>query len=59
MIDDPVFSVTETGISAPSYEEIYEYLKGRMRAIFGDDINLTLTPRTARWSALWRRLSRT
>lgn len=40
MIDDPVFSVTETGISAPSYEEIYEYLKGRMRAIFGDDINL-------------------
>ena len=40
MIDDPVFLVTETGISAPSYEEIYEYLKGRMRAIFGDDINL-------------------
>lgn len=40
MIDDPVFSVTETGISAPSYEKIYEYLKGRMRAIFGDDINL-------------------
>lgn len=40
MIDDPVFSVTETGISAPSYEEIYEYLKDRMRAIFGDDINL-------------------
>lgn len=40
MIDDPVFSVTETGISAPSYEEIYEYLKGRMRNIFGDDINL-------------------
>lgn len=40
MIDDPVFLVTETGISAPSYEEIYEYLKGHMRAIFGDDINL-------------------
>ena len=40
MIDDPFFLVTETGISAPSYEEIYEYLKGRMRAIFGDDINL-------------------
>lgn len=40
MIDDPVFLVTETGISAPSYEEIYEYLKSRMRAIFGDDINL-------------------
>lgn len=40
MIDDPVFLVTETGISAPSYEEIYEYLKGRMQAIFGDDINL-------------------
>lgn len=40
MIDDPVFLVTETGISAPSYEEIYEYLKGRMRNIFGDDINL-------------------
>ena len=40
MIDDPVFSVTETGISAPSYEEIYEYLKGRMGNIFGDDINL-------------------
>lgn len=40
MIDDPVFLVTETGISAPSYEEIYEYLKGRMWAIFGDDINL-------------------
>ena len=40
MIDDPVFSVTETGISARSYEEIFEYLMGRMRAIFGDDINL-------------------
>lgn len=40
MIDDPVFLVTETGISAPSYEEIYQYLKGRMRNIFGDDINL-------------------
>ena len=40
MIDDPVFLVTETGISAPSYEEIYEYLKGRIWAIFGDDINL-------------------
>lgn len=40
MIDDPVFLVTEAGISAPSYEETYEYLKSRMRAIFGDDINL-------------------
>lgn len=40
MIDDPVFSVTEFGISAPSYEEIYEFLKERMRAIFGDDVNL-------------------
>lgn len=40
MIDDPVFSVTEFGISAPSYEEIYEFLKERMRAIFGNDVNL-------------------
>lgn len=40
MIEDPVFKVTEAGISAPSYAEIYEYYKQRMREIFGDDINL-------------------
>lgn len=40
MTEDPVFKVTEAGISAPSYAEIYEYYKQRMREIFGDEINL-------------------
>lgn len=37
---NPVFEVTENGISAPSYEEILTYLQGEARRIFGEDINL-------------------
>ena len=37
---NPVFEVTENGISAPSYEEILTYLHGEARRIFGEDINL-------------------
>lgn len=39
-IDSPVFSVNETGITAPAYAEILEYFKEKAREIFGDDINL-------------------
>lgn len=41
MISDPVFSVTEDGISAPQYSEILEYLQEKARGIFGSDIVLT------------------
>lgn len=37
---NPVFEVTENGISAPSYEQILTYLQGEARRIFGEDINL-------------------
>lgn len=37
---NPVFEVTENGISAPSYEEILTYFQGEARRIFGEDINL-------------------
>lgn len=37
---NPVFQVTEQGISAPSYEEILTYFQGEARKIFGEDINL-------------------
>lgn len=40
MITDPVFKVTENGISAPSYEEILSYFRGKAQDIFGTDINL-------------------
>lgn len=39
-ITDPVFQVTENGITAPSYDEVLSYLKGKAQEIFGDDINL-------------------
>lgn len=37
---NPVFQVSEQGISAPSYEEILTYFQGEARRIFGEDINL-------------------
>ena len=37
---NPVFEVTEQGISAPSFEEILTYFQGEARRIFGEDINL-------------------
>lgn len=37
---NPVFQVTEQGISAPSYEQILTYFQGEARKIFGEDINL-------------------
>ena len=37
---NPVFQVTEQGISAPLYEEILTYFQGEARKIFGEDINL-------------------
>lgn len=53
MIDDPVFQVSESGISAPSYAEIYEYYKERMREIFGDDINLDADTQDGQMVALY------
>jgi uncharacterized phage protein gp47/JayE len=40
VISDPVFQVTENGITAPTYAEILEYYKDQARQIFGDDIVL-------------------
>ena len=40
MIYDPVFSVSESGIQAPTYDEILEYFQSQAKAIFGSDINL-------------------
>lgn len=37
---NPVFEVTENGISAPPYEEVLTYFQSEARRIFGDDINL-------------------
>lgn len=39
-ISSPVFTVSATGITAPSYEEILDYFKTKAKGIFGDDINL-------------------
>ena len=39
-ISDPVFQVSENGISAPTFDEILDYLQSEARRIFGDDINL-------------------
>lgn len=40
MISNPVFSVTENGIQAPSYAEILEYFQSKARNIFGQDVNI-------------------
>lgn len=40
MISNPVFSVTENGIQAPSYAEIFEYFQSQVREIFGQDVNI-------------------
>lgn len=40
MISNPVFSVTENGIQAPSYAEILEYFQIQARNIFGQDVNI-------------------
>lgn len=40
MISNPVFSVTENGIQAPSYAEILEYFQSQARKIFGQDVNI-------------------
>lgn len=37
---DPVFSVNESGITAPTYEEVLTYFQGKAREIFGSDVNL-------------------
>ena len=39
-ITDPVFTVSENGISAPTYDEILNYFKEQARQIFGADIVL-------------------
>lgn len=39
-MSDPVFSVTENGITAPTYEEVLTYFQGKAREIFGSDVNL-------------------
>mgnify|MGYP002594975805 CR=1 FL=1 len=39
-ISSPVFTVSATGITAPSYEEILDYFKTKAKGTFGDDINL-------------------
>ncbi|HIU85210.1 MAG TPA: baseplate J/gp47 family protein [Candidatus Aphodousia gallistercoris] len=40
MIENPVFTVNEYGISAPTYSEILDYFQGKAREIFGQDINV-------------------
>jgi uncharacterized phage protein gp47/JayE len=40
MISSPIFVVSASGITAPTYDEILEYFKDRARTIFGSDINL-------------------
>ena len=39
-ITDPVFTVSENGIAAPTYDEILDYFKEQARQIFGADIVL-------------------
>ena len=40
MISNPVFTVSENGIQAPSYVEILEYFQSQARNIFGQDVNI-------------------
>lgn len=40
MISNPVFTVSENGIQAPSYAEILEYFQSQARNIFGQDVNI-------------------
>ena len=40
MISDPVFTVSENGIQAPSYAEILEYFQSQARNTFGQDANI-------------------
>ena len=39
-ITDPVFKITDNGITAPTYAEILEYFQDKARQIFGQDINI-------------------
>lgn len=39
-IDSPIFVVSASGITAPTYDEILEYFKDKAKSIFGSDINL-------------------
>lgn len=39
-ITDPVAQVTAGGVTAPTYDEVLEYLQEGARGIFGEDINL-------------------
>ena len=41
MIDDPVLSVSESGITAPTFGDILEFLRTRAQQIFGQDIVLS------------------
>ena len=40
MISNPVFTVSENGIQAPSYAEILEYFQSQAREIFGQDVDI-------------------
>lgn len=40
MISNPVFSVSENGIQAPSYAEILDYFQSKAREIFGQDVDI-------------------
>lgn len=39
-ITDPVFTVTDAGVTAPTYAEVLEYYQDKARQIFGPDINI-------------------
>ncbi len=39
-ISDPVFQITDNGVTAPTYAEILEYFQDKARQIFGQDINI-------------------
>lgn len=39
-ITDPVFQITDNGVTAPTYSEILEYFQDKARQIFGQDINI-------------------
>lgn len=40
MISDPVAQVTESGVTAPTFEEILEFYTNKFQSIFGSDIDL-------------------
>lgn len=40
MISNPIFTVSENGIQAPSYAEVFEYFQSQAREIFGQDVNI-------------------